>query len=184
MKRLALPSSTQTTRLPRWRHILRCAWSRPCPSRVRMTGVFAHIGVEEIVDRGHQALVPDHQPGATEDLLHLVVVDRLLAEDAAVELAGGGVDDDILPSGAPDPPSRGDDSRRRGGSSQGFQRAMTRDRQRLSRRTPPIAGSTWPTSPGWRMSARARSSDNAAGLRGLQRVTRLRPRQHDSRVVR
>src|SRR5216683_74159 len=62
--------------------------------------VFAHIGVEEIVDRGHQALVSDHQPGAPEDLLHLVVIDRLLAEDAAVEFAGGGVDDDVLPSGA------------------------------------------------------------------------------------
>src|SRR2546421_12090888 len=44
--------------------------------------------------------MPDHQPGPTEDLLHLVVVDRLLAEDAAVELAGGGVDDGVFPSGA------------------------------------------------------------------------------------
>ena len=62
--------------------------------------VFSHIGVEEIVGRGHQALMPDHQPGAPEDLLHLVAVDRLLAKDAAVEFAGGGVDDDVLPSGA------------------------------------------------------------------------------------
>ena len=62
--------------------------------------VFAHIGVEEIVGRGHQALMPDHQPGAPEDLLHLVVVDRLIAEDAAVEFAGGGVDDGVFPSGA------------------------------------------------------------------------------------
>ena len=65
--------------------------------------VFAHIGVKEIVDCRHQALVPDHQPSAPEDLLHLVVVDRLLAEDAAVEFAGGGVDDDVLPSGAHTP---------------------------------------------------------------------------------
>src|SRR5205823_3123648 len=65
--------------------------------------VFAHVGVEEIVDHGHQALVPDHQPGAPEDLLHLVVVDRLLAEDAAIEFAARGVDDDVLPSGAHTP---------------------------------------------------------------------------------
>src|SRR5271155_2038930 len=61
--------------------------------------VFAHIGVEEIVDRRHQALMPDHQPGAPEDPLHLVVIDRLLAEDATIELAGGGVDDGVFPSG-------------------------------------------------------------------------------------
>src|SRR5215472_7756922 len=61
--------------------------------------VFAHIGVEEIVGRGHQALMPDHQPGAPEDLLHLGVVDRPLAEDAAIEFAGGRVDGDVLPSG-------------------------------------------------------------------------------------
>ena len=60
--------------------------------------VFAHVGVEEIIRPGHQALMPDHQPGAPEDLLHLVVVDRLIAEDAAVEFAGGGVDDGVLPS--------------------------------------------------------------------------------------
>jgi len=63
-------------------------------------GIFADEGVKEIVDRGHQALMPDHQPDAPEDLLHLVAVDRLLAKDAAVEFAGGGVDDDVLPSGA------------------------------------------------------------------------------------
>src|SRR5204862_7950320 len=62
--------------------------------------VFAHIGVKEIVGLGHQALMPDHQPGAPEDLLHLVVVDRLLAEDAAVELAVDGIDDGVFPSGA------------------------------------------------------------------------------------
>jgi hypothetical protein len=44
--------------------------------------------------------VPDHQPGAPEDLLHLVVVDRLIAEDAAVDLAGGRVENGVLPSGA------------------------------------------------------------------------------------
>src|SRR5205807_4380809 len=44
--------------------------------------------------------MPDHQPGAPEDLLHLVGIDRLIAEDAAVELAGGGIDDNVLPSGA------------------------------------------------------------------------------------
>jgi len=44
--------------------------------------------VEKVVDRRHQALIPDHQPGAREDLLHLVIVDRLVAEDVAVELAG------------------------------------------------------------------------------------------------
>src|SRR6202030_4657271 len=60
--------------------------------------VFAHIGVEEIVSRRHQALMPDHQPGAPEDLLHLLIVDRLIAEDAAVELAGGGGDDGVIPS--------------------------------------------------------------------------------------
>ena len=62
--------------------------------------VLAHVGVEVIVGRGHQALVPDHQPGAPEDFLHLVVVDRLIAEDAAVDFAGGGVDDGVLLSGA------------------------------------------------------------------------------------
>jgi hypothetical protein len=62
--------------------------------------VFPHVGVEEIVGRGHQALVPDHQPGAPEYPLHLVVVDGLLAEDAAVDLAGGGVDDGVLLGGA------------------------------------------------------------------------------------
>src|SRR5271170_7360813 len=62
--------------------------------------VFAHIGVEEIVGRGHQALMPDHQPGAPEHLLHFVVVDRLIAEYSAVEFAAGGVDDDVLPSAA------------------------------------------------------------------------------------
>ena len=62
--------------------------------------VLAHVGVEVIVGRGHQALVPDHQPGAAEDLLHLLVVDRLIAEDAAVDFAGGGVDDGVFPSGA------------------------------------------------------------------------------------
>src|SRR5580704_3868401 len=62
--------------------------------------VFAHIGVEEIVDLGHQAIMPDHQPGAAEDLLHLVVVDRLVAEDAAIDFAGGGIDDDVFPSSA------------------------------------------------------------------------------------
>jgi len=61
--------------------------------------VFTHVGIEEIVGRGHQALVPDHQPGAPEDLLHLVVVDRPIAEDAAVEFAGRGVDDGVFPSG-------------------------------------------------------------------------------------
>ena len=44
--------------------------------------------------------MPDHQPGAPEDPLHLVVVNRLIAEDAAVEFAGGGVDDGVVPSGA------------------------------------------------------------------------------------
>src|SRR5947209_10830134 len=58
------------------------------------------MGVKDIVGRGHQALMPDHQPGAPEDLLHLVVVDRLLAEDAAVELAVDGIDDGVFPSGA------------------------------------------------------------------------------------
>jgi hypothetical protein len=62
--------------------------------------VLAHVGVKEIVDRRHQALVPDHQPGAPEDLLHLVVVDCLLAEDRAVDFAGGGVDDRVFRSGA------------------------------------------------------------------------------------
>ena len=52
-----------------------------------MTGP-RHIAVEKVVDRRHQALIPDHQPGAREDLLHLVIVDRLVAEDVAVELAG------------------------------------------------------------------------------------------------
>ena len=59
-------------------------------------GVLTHVRVEEVVDLGHQALVPDHQPGAAEDPLHLLVVDGLVAEDAAVDLAGGGVDDGVL----------------------------------------------------------------------------------------
>jgi hypothetical protein len=44
--------------------------------------------------------MPNHQPSAPEDLFHLRVIDRLIAEDAAVELAGGGVDDGVFPSGA------------------------------------------------------------------------------------
>ena len=59
-------------------------------------GVLAHVGVEEVVGRGHQALVPDHEPGAPEDPLHLVVVDGLLAEDAARDFSGRGVDDGVL----------------------------------------------------------------------------------------
>ena len=58
--------------------------------------VLAHIGVKEIVGRGHQALVSDHQPGAPENLLHLVVINRLVAEDAAVELADRGIDDGVF----------------------------------------------------------------------------------------
>ena len=58
--------------------------------------VLAHVGVEEVVGLGDQALVADHQPGAAEDLLHLVVVDGLVAEDAPVDLAGLGVDDGVL----------------------------------------------------------------------------------------
>ena len=80
--------------------MFRSAWSRPFSVAGQDDRVLADVGVEEMVDRGHQALVPDHQPGAPEDLLHLVVVDCLLAEDMAVELAGGGIDDDVLPSGA------------------------------------------------------------------------------------
>ena len=39
----------------------------------------------------------DHQPGTSENPFHLIVVHRLIAEDAAVEFAGGGVDDGVLP---------------------------------------------------------------------------------------
>jgi hypothetical protein len=59
-------------------------------------GVLAHVGVEEVVDLGHQALVPDHQPGAAEDLRHLLVVDGRITEDAPVDLARGRVDDGVL----------------------------------------------------------------------------------------
>jgi hypothetical protein len=72
----------------------------PLPVAGQDDRVLAHVSVEEIVAGGHQALVPDHQPGAPEDPGHLVVVDRLLAEDAAVDLAGGRIDDDVLPGGA------------------------------------------------------------------------------------
>ncbi|MGB7025472.1 MAG: hypothetical protein WBD73_16905 [Candidatus Acidiferrales bacterium] len=58
--------------------------------------VLAHIRVKEIVGRGDQALVADHQPGTPENLLHLVVINRLVAEDAAVELAAGGIDDGVF----------------------------------------------------------------------------------------
>src|SRR4030095_12653271 len=58
--------------------------------------ILTHVRVEEVVDLGHQALVADHQPGAAEDLLHLLVVDGLVAEDAAVDLARDGVDDGVL----------------------------------------------------------------------------------------
>jgi hypothetical protein len=58
--------------------------------------VLAHIGVKEIVGRGDQALVSDHQPGTPENLFHLVVINRLVAEDAAVELADGGIDDGVF----------------------------------------------------------------------------------------
>src|SRR5438105_5914907 len=99
MKRLALPSSTRHTRLPRWAHV-----EERVEPALAVAGqddrVFAHIGVEKIIGRGHQALMPDHQPGAPEDLFHFEVVDRLVAEDAAVELAGGGVDNGVFPSGA------------------------------------------------------------------------------------
>jgi hypothetical protein len=63
-------------------------------------GILAHIRVEEVVDPGHQALVPDHQPGAAEDFLHLLVVDGLVAEDAAVDLARRRIDDGVFLRGA------------------------------------------------------------------------------------
>src|SRR6516165_5061289 len=42
--------------------------------------------------------MPDHQPGAPEDPFHLVIVGRLIAEDAAIEFAGDGVDHGVFPS--------------------------------------------------------------------------------------
>ncbi|PCJ74606.1 MAG: hypothetical protein COA56_12275 [Dehalococcoidia bacterium] len=37
--------------------------------------VLSHISVEEVVHLGDQAIVPDHQPGPSEDLLQLFLVD-------------------------------------------------------------------------------------------------------------
>jgi hypothetical protein len=59
--------------------------------------ILAHIGVKEIVGLGNQALVSDHQPGTPENFLHLVVINRLVTEDAAVKLADGGIDDGLSP---------------------------------------------------------------------------------------
>jgi len=52
--------------------------------------------MEKVVDLGHEALVPNHQPGATKDLCHLLVVDGLVNENAPVNLAGLWINDSVL----------------------------------------------------------------------------------------
>ncbi len=41
-------------------------------------GVLAHVGEEEVVGVGDEALVAEQQPSAAEDLLQLLLVDRLI----------------------------------------------------------------------------------------------------------
>src|SRR5262245_58969749 len=52
--------------------------------------------MEKVVDLGHEAFVPDHQPGAAKDLRHLFVINGLVDEDASVNLAGLRVNDGVL----------------------------------------------------------------------------------------
>src|SRR5262249_52761585 len=57
--------------------------------------VLAHVRMEKVVDPGHKAFVANHQPGTAEDLLHFLIVDGLVHEDAAIDLTGLWVDDDL-----------------------------------------------------------------------------------------
>ena len=59
--------------------------------------VFPHVGMKEVVGLRRQRLVPDHQPGPSEDLLLLLGVYVRVDEDAPVQLAGIHVDDLVLP---------------------------------------------------------------------------------------
>lgn len=58
--------------------------------------VLAHIRMEKVIDLGYEALVSNHQPGAAEDLRHLLIVDGLVDEDTPVDLAGPWINDGVL----------------------------------------------------------------------------------------
>ena len=47
-------------------------------------GVLAHVRQKEVVGIGDETRVGQHEPGATENFLQLVLINRLVTEDAPV----------------------------------------------------------------------------------------------------
>ena len=99
MKRVALPSSQRTTRLPRCRHMFRSACSRPWPSRVRITGSSPMYVWKKSLTWGTRLSWPIISQARPKIFSISVVVDGLVAEDAPVDLAGVRVDDGVLVPG-------------------------------------------------------------------------------------